>query len=299
MRFGGYRGIGDLVSEDLQTVAVATGPSPAALGDIVTAVVTITGDPDRKVTGAKAQLVRTALRRFTQTNVLGHGSHDSLVAEEIVVTEALMIPVGGNVTQGEHTVSLRIPPDGLPTASDQVSWSVRAVITRRHGADIKAQSPVEVLAGPDRFATEATSDIRYKGERCIDLKLTDRTLRPGLAITGTVIVRPERAVTVAQVLATFVVTRPVRKGLEGKAVAPATLLDEPADFRPGEKREFPFELTLPEDAAPSVRGSQATPPCHAIVSWDVGAHVRCAPAGEEKSGTDGFAYLGINVYNAD
>lgn len=286
------------MSEDLQTVAVATGPSPAVLGDLVTAVVTITGDPDRKVTGAKAQLVRTALRRFTQTNVLSRGYHDSLVAEETVVTEAALIPVGGDVPPGEHTVSLRIPPDGLPTASDQVSWSVRAVITRRHGADIRAQSPVEVLAGQDRFAAEATSDIRYKGERCVDLELTGRTLRPGQAITGTVTVVPERAVTVTEILATFVVTLPGKKGLEGKAVAARILLDEPVDFRPGEKREFPFELTLPADAAPSVRGSQTTPPCHAIVSWDVGAHVRCAPTGEGKSGTDGFAYLGINVYNA-
>jgi hypothetical protein len=291
-----------MAAEDLQSLAVATGSAPAVLGGTVMAVVTIAGSPDRKVTGAKVELVRTALHRFTQTNVLSHGYHDSLVSEEVVVAEVSVISSGGSVVPGEHSVSLRIPQDGLPTAADQVSWSIRAVISRRHGADIKAQSPVEVLAGPDRFASEAATDIRYKGERCIDLELSERTLRPGQAITGTVILTPARAMTVTEVLATFVVTLPVKKGLKGSAVAPRILLDQPVDLQPGDRREFPFELTLPGDAAPSVRGSLTTPPCHSIVSWDVGAHARCAPSGEaggDKNSTDGFAYLGINVYNTD
>ena len=66
-------------SGELQTVVVTTEPAPAVLGGTVNAVVTITGEPDRKVRGAKAQLVRTAIHRVTQTNVLGKGSYDSLL----------------------------------------------------------------------------------------------------------------------------------------------------------------------------------------------------------------------------
>ena len=80
-------------SDELQTVAVTTETSPTELRAPADAVVTITGDPDRKVRGAKAQLVRTAIHRITQTNVLDHGNHDSLLQEEVVVTEA---PIGSD-----------------------------------------------------------------------------------------------------------------------------------------------------------------------------------------------------------
>jgi hypothetical protein len=145
---------------------------------------------------------------------------NSLLHEAVVITEVPVISSGGQVAPGEHVVSLHIPADGLPSATDQVRWSVRAVIDRRHGADIKAEAPIEVLAGPERFASEATSDPRYKGERCIDLELSARTLQPGQAITGNVILLSARAIKVTEVVVTFVVTLPVKKGLEGTAVAP-------------------------------------------------------------------------------
>ena len=279
-------------------VAVTTEVSPTVLGATVNAVVTITGDPDRKVRGAKAQLVRTAIHRITQNNVLDHGYHDSLLHEEVVVTEA-PIASDGKVVPGEHVISLRVPEDGLPSATDQVTWSVRAVIDRRHGVDVKAEAPVEVLAGPERFASEATAEPRYKGERCIDLELSTRTLRPSETITGTVILRPTRAMTVTEVVATFVVTTPVKKGLEGTAVASQMLLDEPLDLQPGDTRNLPFDLTLPDDAAPTVRGSVTTPPCHSIISWDVGAEAKSVLSADDKTGTQGFVYLGVNVYNTD
>jgi hypothetical protein len=42
-----------------------------------------------------------------------------------------------------------------------------------------------------------------------------------------------------------------------------------------------------------------TPPCHSIISWDVGAEAESVLSADDKTGTDGFVYLGINVYNAD
>ncbi|HEX4831119.1 MAG TPA: sporulation protein [Trebonia sp.] len=288
-----------MAAQEKQTVAVTTGPGPVVLGGAIDAVVTIAGEPDRKARGVTAQLVRTAIHRVTRTNVLDHGSHDSLLREAVIIAEVAVIPPGGPAMPGEHAVRLPIPGDGLPSATDQVSWSVRAVIDRRHGADIQAESPVEVLAGPERFASEATSDPRYRGERFVDLQLPARMVRPGQAIGGTVILRPERALTVTEVLVTFVVTLPVKKGLAGTSVAPVVLLSEPFDLQPGDTRELPFELPLPADAAPSVRGSMTTPRCHSVVSWDVGASAKAVPAAGAGTGVTGFAYFGINVYNAD
>jgi SpoOM protein len=288
-----------MASDELQTVVVRTDPARTVLGGQISALITVTGQPDRKVAGAKVQLVRTAIHRVTQTNVTDHGSHDSLLHEAAVITETPVSSPGGRVTPGEYVVSLHIPADGLPSATDQVTWSVRAVIDRRFGADIKAEAPIEVLAGPDRFASEATSEVRYKGDRCIDLDLAARTLRPGETITGTVILRPAEAMKVSEVVVTFVVTLPVKKGLEGTSVAPQILVTEPLDLQPGDTKNLPFELTLPADSAPTVRGSLTTPRCHSIISWDVGASVRCARPADAKTDTRGFVYLGINVYNTD
>jgi hypothetical protein len=286
-------------SQELQTVAVMIGAGPTVLDGTVTAVVTITGEPDRKVRGVKAQLVRTAIHRVTQTNVLDHGSHDSLLHEAVVITEVPVISSGGPAAPGEHAVSLHVPEDGLPSATDQVSWAVRAVIDRRHGTDIKAESPVTVLAGPERFASEATSDARYKGERCIDLEVSTRTVRPGQAISGSVILRPARAMKVTEVVVIFAVTLPVKKGLEGTAVASRILLSEHLDLQQGDTRNLPFELTLPADAAPTVRGSLTTPRCHSVISWDVGASARSVLPGDDGTEARGYVYYGINVYNAD
>ncbi len=286
-------------SGGLPTLAVTTEPSRTVLGDSVNAVVTITGDLDRKVRGVKVQLVRKALHRYTSVDVLDHGSHDTLVHEEVVVAEIPLDSSHGALLQGRHVVGLRVPEGGVPSATDQVTWSVRAIIDRRFGVDVKAEAPLEVLAGPDRFPSEATSEPRYKGERCIDLELSTRTLRPGATITGNVVVRPTRAMTVTEVLVVFVVTTPTKKGLEGEGVAPKLLLDEPLVLQPGDTRTLPFELTLPDDAAPTVRGSLTTPPCHSIVSWDVGGEIKSVVSTDDKATTQGFVYLGINVYNAD
>jgi hypothetical protein len=286
-------------SEESQTVAVTVEPSPAVLGSTVKAVITITGDPDRKVRGAKAQLVRNALHRYTETNLSGRGQHDSLRHEDAVITEVPVDSAGGKAAPGQYVVSLLIPEDGLPTVADQVRWSVRAVIDRRHGIDIQAEAPLEVLAGPGHFLSEATSEARYKGERCVHLELSARTMRAGQTITGNVILRPDRAITVTKVVVTFTLTFPVKKGLEGKAVAARILASEPLTLQPGDTRTIPFELTLPGDAAPTARGSMTTPKCHSIVSWDVGAEAEAVLAEDGKTRANGFAYLGINVYNAD
>jgi hypothetical protein len=287
-----------MAPEERQTLTVATGDSPAVLGGTLNAVVTISGEPDHKVKGAKATLVRTGRRRLTQTDVLGHGQHNTLIHEDVVLAETPVATSGGKVVPGGYVVSLAVPADDLPSAADQVSWSVRAVIERHFGVDVKARAPVEVLVGPDRFANEATGEARYKGEQCVDLDLSTRTLRPGETIAGSVVLRPTKAMTVTEVLACFVVSASVKNGLEGTAVAATSLLKEPLVLQPGDPREFPFQLTLPEKAPPSARGSMTTPSCHSCISWDVAGEARVLLSPDDEESTRGFVYLGVNVYNA-
>jgi len=287
-------------SDGVLALAVTTQNSPTVLGGTVNAVVNITGNPDRKVRAAKVRLVRTTLHRYTDIDVVaGHGSHDSLVHEDVVVTEVPIVFADGKVVPGEHVVSLRVPEDGLPSATDQVKWSVRAIIDRHLGIDVKAVAPVEVLVGPERFAVEATAETRYNGERCIDLELSTRTFRPGETITGNILLRPTKAMTVTKLAVFFAATVPAKKGLEAQVVAPKVVLDERVELQAGDAKDVAFDLTLPDDAAPTVRGSMTTPPCHSINSWDVGAEAWCDLSADDKTETKGFVYLGVNVYNTD
>ena len=283
-------------SDEVQTVAVRIESSPTALGGTVTAVVTVQGNPDRKVREVKAQLVRSAFHRYTQTNITDHGSHDSLSYEAVVITETL-ISSDRPGAPGEYLLSLQVPEDGLPSAVGQVAWSVRAVIDRRHGHDVTAEAPVQVLSGPERFTSEANDDPRHVGERCVDLKLSSpRTLRAGETVTGNVELRPTRAMTVTRIGVLFVRTTSDKSGLTGNVIAPQTLFEEPVHLQPGDTRSLPFDLTLLADAAPTVRGSLTTPRCHSMIAWEVGAQVTAVLSPDGKA-ADSFVFVGLNVYN--
>lgn len=271
-------------------------------GGTVRAVVTITGEPDHKVRGATVRLVRNALYKVSVTNVSGRGSHNDLVHNDAVIAEVPLTDSTGRVVPGDHAVSFALPDDALPSAPKYVSWKVEAVIDRRHGIDVKAQAPVEVLSGPELFADEATSGAIPIDGPGVELELPMRSLRPGETITGKVLLRPEQPMTVTKVTVNFNRCVGTAKGHDFRGIAPFNVLlddavDEPLDLRSGDTRTFPFELTLPEDAEPTVRGPSTTPPCSSVIYWTVVAiatHVRSP--GEKGDGRPAVQ-LGINVYN--
>src|ERR1700721_2386290 len=204
-------------------MTVTAESSSTTTGGTVNAVVTVTGDPDEKVRGATARLVRTALRKTRETNVFwGHGYHDEIMPHDVDVAEVPLTDSGGKLATGNHVVSFVVPDDALPSAPKVVSWSVKAVIERHHGIDVKAEAPVEVLAGPERFAAEATSEAWYDGERFLERELESRSLRPGDVIRGRILVRPTRALILKNLfagLARFI-------GTDSEAVATQSFLDE-------------------------------------------------------------------------
>jgi sporulation-control protein spo0M len=272
-------------------------------GGTVRAVVTITGEPDHKVRGATVRLVRNALYKMSVTNVTDHGSHDTLLHNDAVIAEVPLTDSSGRVVSGDHAVSFALPDDALPSVPRYVPWSVEAVIDRHHGIDVKAQAPVDVRSGPELFAEEATSEAIPIDGPGVELELPIRSLRPGETITGKVRVRPERALTVTRVTVNFNRCVGTAKGHDFRGIVPFKVLlddavDEPLDLQAGDTRTFPFELTLPEDAEPTVLGLSTTPPCSSVLYWTVVAiatHV--LSPGEKRDGRPAVQ-LGINVYNA-
>jgi hypothetical protein len=274
-------------------MTVTTEPSSTMNGGTVNAVVTITGDRDDKVRAATARLVRTALRKTVETDVFWRGYHDEVLPHDEVVAEAPLTDAGGNLGPGDHPVSFTVPDDALPSAAKVVSWSVKAVIERHHGIDVKAEAPVQVLVGPERFAEVATSEAWYAGERFLELELHTRSLRPGDVISGKILVRPTRALTLTSLIAGLART----VGTESEGVVTKGVLDEQLDLQAGAARDYPFELTVPDDAQPTVVGSATTPPCASHISWvtTAVAHLLLAPGeyGERPS-----VACRVNVYNA-
>jgi hypothetical protein len=280
-------------SKDLQKLTVTTESSSTTTGGIVNAVVTITGDPDDKVRGATARLVRTALRKTTETNVFwGRGYHDEILPYDVVVAEAPLTDSSGKLAPGNHVVSFAVPDDALPSAPEIVSWSVKAVIERHHGIDVKADAPVEVLVGPERFAGEASSEAGYAGERLLELELQTRSLRPGDVIRGKILVRPTRALTLTRLTAG--IARIV--GTDSKGVVTQRVLDEQTDVQAGDTRDYPFELTMPGDAPPTVLGSATTPPCASHIAWATTAVAHLLRAPGEYGDNPSVAFR-VNVYN--
>jgi hypothetical protein len=274
-------------------MTVTTGSSSTMTGGTVNAVVTITGDPDDKVRGATARLVRTALRKTRETDVFWYGYHDEVRPHDDIVAEAPLTDSSGKLAPGNHVVSFAVPDDALPSAAEVVSWSVRGVIERHHGVDVKAEAPVEVLVGPERFASEATSEAWYDGERFLELELRTRSLRPGDVIRGKILVRPTRVLTLTSLTAGLV--RVV--GADSEAVVTQSMLDEQLVLQAGDVRDYPFELTVPEDALPTVVGSATTPPCASRITWAMVAVARVLRAPGEYGDKPSAGYR-VNVYNA-
>ena len=69
--------------------------------------------------------------------------------------------------------SLRVPPDGLPSADGQVGWSVGAVVDRRHGA---TSGPGRRSRLEHRHPPASTGDGRHRSR---DPKAVPRPLRQG------------------------------------------------------------------------------------------------------------------------
>ena len=75
------------------------------------------------------------------------------------------------------------------------------------------------------------------------------------------------------------------------------MIDEQLELQIGDARDYPFELTVPEDSPPTVMGSATTPPCASNIEWAMTAvaHLLQAPGEYAKNPATGYK---VNMYNA-
>jgi hypothetical protein len=255
-----------MIFDQHQTVEVTVSPTEVSPGDTVEATVVVHGEEDSKVKSAVVRLVRTEHVRLSQAGVVVDTSvedtNDRVIAEVAIEFGA-----------GTHRATLTIPKDALPSARHGVDWTVQAQIIRHHGRDVKAEAVLEVLApyDPDLAASPAPPKVR-RGRDFIDIDVDNRVVRPGDQVTGTVYLRPNEAVTITELDVGLNLMDGSDMDQHSFEVQTATApVRSSLSLSPGEVKQYPFKLTVPTDAAPSVDASRRTPPGPVLVRWSVRA----------------------------
>lgn len=238
-------------------------------GDQVTGTIAI--GPDISVRAARAELReinRFNGQRSTVAALAGLAeSGDSPAPRTGPRIERVAVSVESlPADQGEHQFNLTLPDNAPPSAEDQmipdalrelVSWQVCAVVDGAWPTTQTAGEEIRVRSRSGQYGGWAKTDPVVSAPDCpIGVWPDRRQLRPGESLAGTVVVAPRRPVTVESVYVALE-RRRIDSGLpdpttnHGSWNHVSRELSGPTELAPGERYDFPFELSLPADAPPS------------------------------------------------
>jgi hypothetical protein len=231
-------------------VEVSVEPAEVVAGEPVRVSASF-GELDRKAQGARLELGYRNTYREDDTDADGDRTTRTRTSDVLVAVE--QVPVGDGASPGQLDAQLTVPADAPGTAAKSVEWFVRALVDRRHARDATAEQPLTVLAPADALGPWAQSAPKVDGRCTFALDVSTRTVRPGDAITGTLTLTPHEEIA----------ARAVRVQLERRREDPDRNVDSDDTTRvelrgegvlaPGEQVTLPFEIVVPEDAAPSFR----------------------------------------------
>lgn len=231
-------------------------------GEEVRLLVRVRGEDDLVIEEGRAELVCS--NRYTYRDEERDADGDRSV-RSITTTDDDSVAVArfldaGTLRPGdaaERSVALRLPAGAPPTgvgAITALTWKVRVALNVKRASDPDAELPIVVLApaagGPD---LPPESDAGAAADLAFDLP--DRALRTGQRLEGAFLITPRDAIVAQQVRVELVLREEVARGDGNRrdtTVAEATFDDE-IDLQPGHPRWFPFVLTVPTDACPSLQ----------------------------------------------
>lgn len=243
-------------SKQKQAVTVTVEPVQTKPGSTVQAMIHITGGPDDKARGAVARLVRHQ-HWSAQTTDSDGDKQASRRSDAVVAAEVVLAAAGEPIAEGDHPAVFVVPDDAVHSAAGAVEWAVEVEIDRRMAGDAKGHAPLTVLAPAERNTDHAMDDPTASGAPPFHVDLHRRTVRPGDRVTGTVVVRSEDDLSLKYLAVDL---QRVRIDIEGGKLlkfvvhaSPCTLAEGLA-MPGGATKDYPFELTLPIDAVPTLRG---------------------------------------------
>lgn len=218
---------------------------------------------------------------------------------------------------GSHEVAIDLPSDALPTVDGKLDWIAFARLARKRARDVSEEQPLTVLSPGDRYAgVEELPPTASGGGATSRFEGLTRRARPGDKVSGVLIVSPdEEGKTTARVNLTRLRVDSAavydwgagRVGeIGGVALsytfgkldfydANSTIKDQfyadnlrfdELELVAGQEAKFPFTLTVPPTAEPTVAGP------HTAVHWRIEAVL------ERRFKHDIEVGVELNVYNA-
>jgi sporulation-control protein spo0M len=252
------------------TVQAAVDRNVLHPGDVVTVRVTIGGQPDDRVQGARVELACKNRYRKQEREYNHDGpDHNRTVTREeefVAVWQPLPGAPDGPVAFGEHTVTLQVPPDAPPTAYEpegfgsMVKWEVRAILDRKMGMDPDATIEVGVFSLPHQYAHWAQSPPVAKSHE-IPMgfeQLSTRVLRPGEQITGVLTVNPRESAKGRTVRVQLQRRRTdTPDNMQDSETATQVELARDVKLEPGQPLQYPFQIPLPEGVPPTFAAAKS------------------------------------------
>ena len=251
-------------------LAVQTDRTSYQPGEAMTVLVTVQGEDELDIEEGRVELICTNryTYRYERTTDEGRRSVEETTASDDKVVTVQRFLEAGTIDPGsvaEHRVTVPLPA-GVPAsgagAITAVSWKVRAALNVKRASDPEAEMPITVLAPAAAHADRAQSPPQSDAALAADLAfdLPTRSLRPGDSLAGTFRVIPQTEIDAQEVRVELVRREEVRRseGLTRETVAANAAFGGDATLQPGQQREFPFALTVPTDACPTLETEQTS-----------------------------------------
>ncbi|MCK9249103.1 MAG: hypothetical protein M0P31_09010 [Solirubrobacteraceae bacterium] len=205
------------------------------------------GRADGRTRGARIELLYRNTRREDSTDADGDASTST-------VTSSVKVDVHHvSMDDGDVDVELVVPADAPGTAEKTVAWQVHAVVDRRMALDTKAKADIVVLSPPGPLASWASAPAEVTVPWSMVVEPSTRVVRPGDRITGRLSITPSERVKCRAVRVQLRRLRVDPDGNRTVEVEPKVDLAGATTFTAGETVSYPFEIAVPEDAAPSFR----------------------------------------------
>jgi sporulation-control protein spo0M len=191
--------------------------------------------------------------------------NDTRTSDEVTVATKEMPADHPALAGGAATfeTTLEIPVDAPASVPKWVEWHVKAILDRKLRRDRREELPITIYAArPDSIGADPPG---WVGDKCdMRLEISSRVAQPGDTLSGVVHVVPRDAFDVRSVR----VDLNCRMHHEDNIVREfgddvEITLAERASFSPGVPQEFPFSITVPAVAAPTLRAR------HSLVRWDL------------------------------
>jgi len=192
-------------------------------------------------------------------------SQDTRTSDDVVVAMKEMPADHPLLSGGEATfeTTLELPADTPASVPNWVDWRVRAVLDRKLRRDHREELPITIYA--PRNDAAGTESPGWVGDKCdMRLETAARVAHPGETLTGVLHVAPRDSFDVRRVRVDLECRMHHEDNIVRELGNDVELtLAEKVSFAPGVAQEFPFSITVPAGAAPTLNAS------HSLVRWSL------------------------------